>query len=71
MAQLLRIPRVLNHQIDTAITHGIEDRRLLSLKVKLVLPPRRRGHERQTQPEPIQPRPLPNRTQAPHHTETK
>ena len=67
--ELLRVTGVLDQQIDAALAHRAEDRRLLGLKIQLALTPRRRRHERQAQPEPVKPWALPRRAQPPHHAE--
>jgi len=71
MSQLLRVPGVLHQQIDAGFADGGKDRRFLGLKVQLALAPRRGCHERQPQPELIQPGPILSRwSQAPHHRKT-
>ncbi len=51
VGQLLGVAGVVDDQIDAAFAYGGQDRRFLGFKVQLVLTARRRGHERQTQPE--------------------
>ena len=70
VTQLLRVTRVIHHQIDAGLAHGVEDGRFLSLIVQFVLAPRGGSHERQAQPEITEPGRLLRRPKAAHHTET-
>jgi hypothetical protein len=56
MPQLHRLAGVLNQQVHAGIPDRGQDRRLLRLEVQLRLVPRRRSHERQPQPQPVQTR---------------
>ena len=68
-SQLLRVASVLNQQVQPSLADRGQDRCFLGLEVQLMLAARRGRHERQPQPEPIQPRPLHARPQAPRHAE--
>jgi hypothetical protein len=67
--QLPRVPGVLHQQVHPGFADGGQDCRLLRLEVQLMLPPWRRRHERQPQPEPIRRWPLPLRPQSADYAE--